>query len=341
MGLSPWGDAFSVYASKLGLIEKAPATPQQLRGRYFERGIMLWYSDATGNQTEWFDSSVEHPRREWQRCSPDAWILDVDPALTQAQRIMLRVAGCDAKSVNWRHRDDWGESGTDLVPDYVALQLHWSCSCTTMPYWDCAALLSMDDLRVYRIHYDPDIEAILLEAGEKFWRDHVLARVPPPIGSSPAAAAYLKQRFPRNVEALRVATEEEAGLMARLKLVGEEYDAVNARCTAVENEIKLCIGDAEGLINGPWKIGYRRSKDTVGPEWSDVAQELGMRCEMLKAAYDRMIEECDKTFNAAGVKAEWPGRPDWWNQTFEQLAKAHEVVLRQGSRRLVPNWGKK
>jgi hypothetical protein len=258
----------------------------------------------------------------------------------------------DAKTIGIFARHKWGEEWSDVTPDDVSLQAHWAMSTLGLPVADVAGAFSLDELRLYRFHRDPEIEHLLLETAEPFQlnieraRDHALnggdpMDFAPPIGATQAATDYLRQRFPRNVEALRVATEEEAGLMARLKMVGERWDVVNKECTAVENEIKLCIGDAEGLINGPWKIGYRRSKDTVGPEWSDVAQELGMRCEMLKAAYDRMIEECDKTFNAAGVKAEWPGRPDWWNQTFEQLAKAHEVVLRQGSRRLVPNWGKK
>ena len=80
--------------------------------------------------------------------------------------------------------------------------------------------------------------------------------------------------YPRNVGQIRVATADEGALLKELKAVGEEWDAVNSRYMALENQVKACIGEADGLIHGGWKVTWKRDRDSVGTDWEAVARGL-------------------------------------------------------------------
>jgi hypothetical protein len=137
-----------------------------------------------------------------------------------------------------------------------------------------AALFGLDEFRSFRIHRDSEIEAMLLEGGEKFWRNHVLARVAPPIGISEAATDYLKQRFPRQVEMLRPATEEEEALVADYDQAHDIAETAEDRKKAAANALKEAIGEAEGLMSRIGKVTWKKDADSVGTDWEAVARRL-------------------------------------------------------------------
>ena len=183
VGLDPRRDAFAVYADKLGLVERSEPNARMKWGKRLERVIVDAYSEETGRSTIWIDETRRNPAREWQVYTPDAMCT-----------AMLR--GIDAKNVSFDQAAKWGEIGSDLVPDSIALQCQWYCSSADIPVWDVAALFGGNDLRIYTVNRDPEIEAALLEEAENFWKNHGLARVPPPIGSSATAATTRRHCSP-------------------------------------------------------------------------------------------------------------------------------------------------
>lgn len=322
LGLDPRRDAFAVWARKLNLVDEPESNIRMRKGKYFERGIVEWYSDETGNKTAWSDVTRQNRDRSWQVATPDAYVSDADG---------LFCGGVDAKLVAWDKREDWGEPGTDVVPDHYAIQNQWTCSTVDMPWWDIAAALG-DELRIYRIHRDPAIEEVLLETVEKFWNVNVLGRTQPPIGATDTATAYLKKRFPKHVEPLRVATPEEAELMAAYKLVREEWDEMEARYNPLENRVREVIGDSEGIINGPWKITYKKDSDSMGTDWYAVAKALvSVPCTGPYEDHSECASCGGKKWvvDAAGVAR------------LRAMEAAHQVITRHGPRKLRPTFGKK
>jgi predicted phage-related endonuclease len=328
VGLDPRRDAFAVYAAKLGLIKQRPSNQRQRRGHYFERGVIDWYSDVTGLKTEWFDETIQHRDRDWQVCTPDAWVVS---DLTRRRRI----GGVDAKTVAWNLRDGWGDEDNGEVPITVALQLQWSCSTADLPWWDAAALFGLDELRTYRVHRDVEIEATLLEAGESFWKDHVLARVPPPIGKSEAAQDYLKQRFPRQIEMLRMATEEEEALIAAYDEAHDAYETAKDRKEETSNALKQAIGEAEGLMSRIGKVTWKKDKDAVGTDWERIVYILvSVPCPMDHKEGDGTVTDCSV---CAGSGLALPADSI---RKIEALAKQHQKVTREGARKLLLPRGK-
>ncbi len=262
VGLDPRRDAFSVYAEKLGLVERAEPSPRMRWGKRIERVIAEAYAEETRQTVAWCDETRANPQRPWQVMTPDAFVW----------RDGAHAGGVDAKNVAFDQAYLWGDAGTDAVPESIALQLQWYCSGEDLPWWDAAALFGGHDLRIYRVHRDPEIEAVLLEEADRFWRTHVLARVAPPIGSSATAAEYLRQRFPKNVEALRVATEHEASLIAELKVARSNFDIAEAAKKSIENQVKEAIGEADGLECALGKVTWKKDRDTMGTDWERIAR---------------------------------------------------------------------
>lgn len=332
LGMDPFKDAYAVWCEKRGLVDRNKRFEKQRgartrRGKYFERGIVTWYGDLTNQQTEWFDATVQHPQRSWQVCSPDAWVLRgaemVPRDVAASAQGLQRIGGVDAKSVSWDQRHVWtGSDGERQMPDHVAIQLQWSCSTTDMPWWDVAALMGMDDMFIYRMHRDATIEAMLLESGEAFWNNHVLANVPPEVGASAATRDYLRQRFPKHVERLRPANADELRLIRDLHELVVIHKTAEKRLDAGKHRIMAAIGDAEGLEFGQSeKITWRKEQDTYGPDWEAVARELDLRRALLRTA-------C--------LAAGWSGPfPEWWDQDLLALIDEHIIKTREGARKLL------
>jgi predicted phage-related endonuclease len=341
LNLSKYGDAFSVYASKVGAVERAPSTDVQLRGKRFERIILEWHGERIGKKTEWFDRTIVHPTREWQLCSPDGFVLADDGQ---------REYGVDSKTAGFS-RDEWGEDNTDHVPEHVALQCAWSCSVLDMPHWDVALMTGIDDLHAYRVYRDMELETILLEQVEHFWRCNVLARVPPAPTGSPAATDAIRRMFHKDVTPLRCATADEYPLIEALKQAKAEKKRAELACAEAENRIKIAIGSAGGLLAGNTKITWTKNADTIRPDYRAIARELGLRLELVKPIVEYALlqqalavpEGAVVTAGAAsliraehvhgGVKTKMP---DWWNQTMPELEKAYDIVAKVGGRVLRP-----
>lgn len=342
IGLDPRRDAFSIWARKLDLIPEPETNVRMRKGKYFEQGIVRWFSDETGTYTLWSDQTVQHPTREWQVCTPDAYeYLDTGlPVLTPANA----SAGVDAKLVSFDQREGWGDSGTILVPDQYAIQCHWTTSTLDKPWWDIAACIG-DELRVYRIHRDPKIEAALLEAGETFWKVNVLGRTQPPVGATQAVADYLKAQFPKQTEAIRVATSDEVELLRQYKAAREEWDRMEKSYTTLENRVKLAIAEAEGLSFGSWKVTYKKVADSMGTDWESVAYKAGeVRCAACQGAgvlpdsLRKIIIEAGEPGAAGGLCGNCGGvgwiLPPETRQRIAALAAAHQIVTKAGTRRI-------
>jgi predicted phage-related endonuclease len=265
------------------------------------------YSDRTGRQVEWFDETVAHPDRSWQVCTPDAWVLEN----------CRKAGGMDSKTVAWDQRHAWGED-MDTVPAHIVCQCQWSCSTTELPWWDVAACFGLDDIRIYRVERDPKIEAVLLEEVDRFWRENVLARVAPPIGGNEDAKEYLRQAFPTHHEPLRSATAEEEALILRFiaaKAAAKETETLEAE---LGNQLKLAIGDSEGIQARVGRATWRKDKDSVGTDWEAIAREYASRIDLLVGR----VPAC--------VDLPWD-----CGETVDQMAARIQRVTRVGPRKLL------
>jgi putative phage-type endonuclease len=267
MGVNPYLSAWDLWARKTGELQGVPieTNPRMRVGKAIERGIADAYAQETGFEVEWSDRTVVHPKRPWQCCTPDAYVR------TSPERRGWN-GGVDCKAVAMDQFYEFGDPGTDAVPDHVSLQCQWTCSTLDCYWWDVAACTG-SELRIYTVLRDLELEGMLLEAGDEFWRKHVLANVPPPMTATPTASAFLKHKHPRGNGILRVPTGEEAVIIEDFLLKRAVLKAAKDQYDDAEVKLKAAIGDDDGFrFAGHDRITYKRIKDSTGYDYEALAR---------------------------------------------------------------------
>ena len=264
LGLDPRRSPFDVFLEKRG---EAPPFQQNNRTRWgtrLQKAIADGYAEETGRQVKWLDVGMRHPDREFHTGHPDAICIP----RAENRAVEVKNAGGDQL-----HR--WGTRGTDDVPERAFFQGLWYMPLLQVTRIDYAVLFGGNDLGVYTQERDEELEATVIERVEKFWRDHVLAGVPPPISATETARDYLRSKFPRHVEEIRPATDEEAANALLLRGVRNVVARQSKLEEELENRLKLSIGDAAGIEGEFGRITWKASKNATKTEWELIARGFG------------------------------------------------------------------
>jgi putative phage-type endonuclease len=184
LGISPWNTAFSIYADKLGMLPEQPMTEAMKWGLRHEPAIAAAYEEETG-------AELTGPRGSLHRHKDQRWMLATPDRITTAGRIVeLKTASAFAAS-------EWGEPGTDEIPDAYLVQVNHQLEVLGADVADVAVLIGGSDFRVYTVPRNGRLIAHLVEVERVFWHEHVLARIPPePSWTHPATAKALEALYP-------------------------------------------------------------------------------------------------------------------------------------------------
>lgn len=242
VGLNPYMGPFEVYLRKIGQSVDSE-THHTRRGRYLEPALRAWASDILSIPFA-PSATLRHPEAPRVLATPDG----VAPSAT-----------LEVKAPGHRTWHEWGEG--DNAPDWYICQVAQQMAVTGATTGYLCALID-GDLRVYRYERDHDLEGVLLEAIDKFWRHHVVRQEPPPLDGTKAATEYLRQRFPRSTGRMMVADPRAEELMCQLREARRcTEDAERAEAT-LKCALQEIIGDCDGVESpSVGKILWRSSKD--------------------------------------------------------------------------------
>lgn len=268
LGLSPWRSPVSVYLEKLGLSEPRPENLPMRAGKRLEPFILDEYLRETGGRADLNTRLYRHPE------APE--ILGTPDALREDEPL-----GVELKWVSERGAAAWGEPGTDEVPDYYHVQCDVYMAITGLPAWDLAVILGGRELRIYRLNRDRALEAELISRLRAFWRDHVLAQVPPAVDGSADARQWIESRFPRQKRALRPASRAEELLVSELAAIRSRRAALEEEEERLRNLLTASIGESEG-IEGPFgRVTWKSGKDLVRTDWRSVVNDLNPPADLV------------------------------------------------------------
>lgn len=259
-GLSKWCSPLEVWRRKVHG-EVLEETKAMKRGRLLEPAVADWYAEETGATLRKVGRTLRHPERSMVIATPDRIA-----TLNGAPRVL------EIKTTNHAKPDEWGESGTDEVPEAYLTQVAWTMAVTDMPSADLAVLIAGDDFRLYHFERDLELEGNLFELGEKFWVDHVLARVPPPVMG--LDNEWLKHRFPRdNGESIPFAnlTEDAQALVRAYVAQWQESKATEKHLEDLEAQVRALMGGASELAGPGFRIDWKQNKPGTSVDWKAVA----------------------------------------------------------------------
>jgi len=254
-----------------GEIMAIKADPKDV-GNAMESAVVMLYENQTGFKCHERET-YEHPEHPWARANPDRLIYGTEPPPWEPGSGPPELHGLECKLVGRWAADAWGSDG---LPSYVVCQVQWCMACSGLDRWDVCAWIAGTEVRIVTVLRDDDMIAGLLQLGESFWTDHVLADRPPPPQNGEDLMRFLGRRYPKdNGEMLEEAPEHAEHLAKVAKGHAKTTEALKKlRAHKAELTAVMCayVGEAKGIA-GPWGR-FTNSGRAGSVSWKKVAEHL-------------------------------------------------------------------
>jgi putative phage-type endonuclease len=261
LGVSHFGGPLQVYESKMGLAPPDEGKPWQRWGHILEGPVADEYARRTGHRLVRVKHALIHPRYDFIGGYIDRRIVGTG-----------QKAIYEGKTASAFGKDDWGEPGTDEVPDEYYVQVQHYMAVTGAKWCDLAVLLGGWDFRIYHIDRNEPFIVGMLDAEQTFWHDHIEAAIPPPVGDTEADKRYLSRRYPNEADGtILPATPDDELLIRSLIEAKREAKATEGRVRGAENAIKERIGLNAGLAGAAGMVTWRSQNGRT--DWRTVAHE--------------------------------------------------------------------
>lgn len=236
VGLSPYGNPWTVWADKRGLIPLEAEEPRWARaGRLLEPVVIEWFEEDSG-LTVVDRQEVVVGEQDWLRATLDG----------RARHIHIEgVSGVTYAVFQAKTTNGLDGQWTDGAPEHVHLQVQHEMAADGAARAYVAVLLRGSDFLWFQIERDEAVIAALLEVEERFWRVNVLGGAAPTVDGTAKTTAALRAAYPRP-QRERVALQPDA-----LPLIASYLRSTAAEAAArrekelAGNRLRALMGDAE------------------------------------------------------------------------------------------------
>lgn len=233
LGINPFSTKLQLYLQKRGELEPEPDNSRTKAGRVMENVIAAMVMERNGSKLRRVNRTLRHPKH-------DFLIAHIDRDFVGIKK------GLEIKNVSPRMAYMWGKDGQpDAVAEYYVPQPHHYMLVLDYPAFDVAAYFGGDDLRIYPMERDKEMDEIIVDTAHDFWHNHVLAGVPPePEYEHKSTLPLLKRIYPGT----NGATVEADEMILHWAKVAEdaakkaaEYDKV---AEAAKNHLMAYMGES-------------------------------------------------------------------------------------------------
>lgn len=170
--MDPFKSAYDIWLEKTGKLEDKEKTGHALSlGVYLEHAILKMAEKNLGRLVR-DPKRLEFPIKEFPVlvAHPDAIVkLSVEPV--------------EGKSTNLTYRapstDEWGEEGTDQVPERVIIQCTVQCMGTGAEVCHNPVIIGGRGFVMFRIPFDKSLAQMILDRMGEFWDKNVRQDIPP------------------------------------------------------------------------------------------------------------------------------------------------------------------
>lgn len=288
VGMNPWQSPIKVYDRKVLEEEGGRASLPADLGVMLEEPVAKKYATRTGRHLRRVQT-LTHPELAIVKATPDRAVFELPPAFSKAKKLGLEdlaaAAGLlEVKTVDEKDRRDYGEPGSDLIPEDKLVQTLWQLGATGKPWCDVAVLFGRREWEIFRVNANAEAFGNLYELVAKFDRDHVQARKPPPVDGSSDFKNFLAKLHPRpkpELGQLPCPAELVPAVETFLKLRAFER-RLKVAIAREKNLLRQAIGDHLGLVHpelGAINLPIRAG--TAKVDYAAVARELLMTCGLV------------------------------------------------------------
>lgn len=276
LGLDRYKSPLDVWLEKTGRVELdwSPTSQAAKMGHLLEPVVAAlaeeWYTDLFAPLPVMLQTSDTLVGREpWQRATPDRIV-----SIGNNRRLL------ECKTKSWHTFKDFGEPGTDQVPDGILLQALWQMDVTQIRGCDVAVLVDGREIHFYPVTYDPGLALDVFERVRDWWQAHVVQDIEPPVARS-SDVKYLKQKFSRVREELAPPTEALTEAVARLAQAKAEAKAAEEAEELAKARVMELLGEAKGVHTPAGKVSWALQKGAARTDWKKIADIMGTPPELI------------------------------------------------------------
>jgi putative phage-type endonuclease len=238
LGLNPYKSNFALWEEKVGLREPDDLSENEavLWGNLLEPIVAEEFARRTGRKTRRVNALLRNPQHPFMLANLDREVAAEDGG--EPEILECKTAGLWAAKA-----EEWGPSGTDLVPErYLCQAMHY-LAVTGRKRAHLASLIGGQELRIYTVNRNDELISVLIERESEFW-SQVEKHVAPII----LDLADAKRRFPISQEAEIEANTETFDAYLELCAAKRDEKSATATVKALQGKIGGYMGDRDTLM---------------------------------------------------------------------------------------------
>lgn len=248
LNLDRYHSPMSVYLDKIGEGIEVDENEMMHFGKRLEDVVATEFAERNDRRVIRPAAMYQHVDHPFALASPDRLVpteLDADP-------LEIKTG---------RNPDIW-EGGP---PNYYVVQVVHQMAVLGADHAHLAVLLNGRDYRDYEIERDAELEDILMEREQEFWR-LVTDRIPPAVDGHQATTEALKTLYKRShMGKAVVLTDDQAAWLSLKKEAAARLKLIEADHERAANELRAALGDAEvGLYDGEEVVTWKMSTGGKG-----------------------------------------------------------------------------
>lgn len=274
LGLSKYRTPGDVWLEKTGRAPGQEETLQMRFGTYAEEFVAQEYCAKTGQAVQRFTKMLHHPTA---------------PVLGNVDRLVVpagakvashkgevrtdKLLECKTASAFAAYNaDEWGDEGTDAVPMSYLIQCATYMALTGCNYADLAVLFGNQEVRIYNLKRDTELETEVIARATEWWNRYVIADVPPP----PTSEEDVKKLFPSHKPEQTIEiTPQVLVAFERLRSIKADIKALETDEQTQRDIILPFIGEAEALTyQGATLATFKAPKASRKTDWKAAAEEV-------------------------------------------------------------------
>jgi putative phage-type endonuclease len=273
-GLNRYKTAYDLWMEKTGKKESFQGNQATSWGNALEDIVAQKYSERTGNKLRKSNNIFIHKKYKWMTGN-------IDRMVAGSKKLV------EIKTALGKFRSDaeWGDDGSDIVPEIYFLQVQHYLAVTNYQEADLAALISGAngaELRIYPIKRDNLIIKKLIDMEFDFWKK-VELDIPPSVTSSGDAVSRWKQDDGRTL----IADSEQWSNIMQLKSIKESIKALEKQEEDIKVKLMSFMGDKAFLTDQhgnrlcSWitQTSNRIDTKSLKDELPDVAEKFTKQIE--------------------------------------------------------------
>jgi putative phage-type endonuclease len=264
-GLNPYRTALDVYLDKTSDDIACETSPAMRWGTLLEDTIAKEYAEVTGQTIEIEPNTIYHPSMKFLGANIDRWVGDKEYVL-------------ECKTAGFTRGKEWGEEGTDQIPESYLVQVAYYAAICAVPKIDIAVLIGGQDFRIYTYERTKELEDKLIKIACNFWHNHIEKMIPPKCVSTRDTFNL----FPQSNYHEIVAESNIIEKLQELKGAKEEESRIQSTIEKLKTDIQEFMRDYDVLIdnNGnviaTWKNSTPRSFFDL-KRFKDEAKDLYLK----------------------------------------------------------------